>query len=51
MKRWQLLVMAVLAGLLSLAMVPSTDATVKKDSDPKVLAEKFGLIVGPGRDQ
>lgn len=47
MKRWQFLTGMVLASMLSLAMVFSTDAAIPQSADPKVLAEEFGVIVGP----
>ncbi len=47
MKRWQSLGGVVLAGLLGLVMVSPADAAGVKGADPKVLAEEFGLIVGP----
>ena len=37
----------VVAGLLGLAVIPAVAASAGQGADPKALAEKFGLIVGP----
>jgi S1-C subfamily serine protease len=46
MKRWQVFGSIVLLGMFALGL-GSGDATVPKNRDQKVLAEEFGLIVGP----
>jgi S1-C subfamily serine protease len=47
MKSRQVLGRVILAGLLGLAMAAPADAAGMKGADPKVLAEEFGVIVGP----